>query len=251
MTEPAGGRLDGRIALVTGASRGLGAAVARGFAAEGARLVLVARTTGGLEEVDDAIRAGGGLTPVLVPLDLADGEAVDRLGGALFDRYGRLDVLVGNAALLTALSPAHHIAPQDWQRSLDVNLTANWRLIRAMDPLLRQSPSGRAIFVTSGVTASLPPYWAAYAATKAALEALVTCWAGELAKTELKANLVDPGVLRTAMRARAFPGENPESLDEPSCVVETFISMAMPDWTLNGARIVAAHTREAGSSGTL
>ena len=251
MTEPAGGRLDGRIALVTGASRGLGAAVARGFAAEGARLVLVARTTGGLEEVDDAIRAGGGLTPVLVSLDLADGEAVDRLGGALFERYGRLDVLVGNAALLTALSPAHHIAPQDWQRSLEVNLTANWRLIRAMDPLLRQSPSGRAIFVTSGVTASLPPYWAAYAATKAALEALVTCWAGELAKTELKANLVDPGVLRTAMRARAFPGENPESLDEPSCVVETFISMAMPDWTLNGARIAAAHTREAGSSGNL
>ena len=251
MTEPAGGRLDGRIALVTGASRGLGAAVARGFAAEGARLVLVARTTGGLEEVDDAIRACGGLTPVLVPLDLADGEAVDRLGAALFERYGRLDVLVGNAALLTALSPAHHIEPQDWQRSLDVNLTANWRLIRAMDPLLRQSPSGRAIFVTSGVTASLPPYWATYAATKASLEALVTCWAGELAKTELKANLVDPGVLRTAMRARAFPGENPESLDEPSCVVETFISMAMPDWTLNGARIAASHTREAGSSGTL
>ncbi len=236
------GRLAGRIALVTGASRGLGAAVAQAFAGEGARLVLVARTSGGLEEVDDAIRASGGLTPVLVPLDLADGEAVDRLGGALFERYGRLDILVGNAALLSALSPAHHITPQDWQRSLDVNLTANWRLIRAMDPLLRQSPAGRAIFVTSGVTTSLAPYWAAYAATKAALEALVTCWAGELGRTSVKANLVDPGVLRTAMRARAFPGENPQDLPEPSDVTGTFISMAMADWTRNGARIVAGQT---------
>ncbi len=238
------GRLDGRLALVTGASRGLGAAVAQAFAGEGARLVLVARTRGGLEDVDDAIRATGGARPVLVPLDLADGEAVDRLGGALFERYGRLDVLVGNAAFLHALSPTHHIAPQDWQRSLDVNLTANWRLIRAMDPLLRQSSSGRAVFVTSGITACSAPYWAAYAATKAALEALVTCWAGELAKTTLKVNLVDPGVLRTAMRARAFPGENPHSLVEPSRVVETFIAMAMPDWALNGARIIASSPEE-------
>ena len=232
-------RLDGRLALVTGASRGLGAAVAQAFAAEGARLVLVARTSGGLEEVDDAIRAAGGARPVLVPLDLADGEAVDRLGGALFERFGRLDVLVGNAGFLHALSPTPHISPQDWQRCLDVNLTANWRLMRAMDPLLRQSPSGRAIFVTSGITQCPAPYWAAYAATKAGLEALATCWAGELAKTTLKVNLVDPGVLRTALRARAFPGENPDLLASPSAVVEAFIAMAMPEWRRNGARIIA------------
>ena len=239
MTRNVGGRLDGRIALVTGASRGLGAAVAKAFGAEGARLVLVARTAGGLEEIDDEMREAGGLRPVLVPLDVADGDGIDRLGGALHERYGRLDILVGNAAVLGGLTPAHHIAPEDWQRSLDVNLSANWRLIRSMDPLLRQSTAGRAIFVTSGVTAFNPPYWAAYAATKAALEALVTCWAGELARSGVRANLVDPGVLRTAMRARAFPGEDPATLPEPDAIVEAFIAMAMPSWKQNGQRIAA------------
>ena len=239
MAARGGGRLQGRIALVTGASRGLGAAVARAFGAEGAQLVLVARTTGGLEDVDDEVRNAGGRRPVLVPLDVADGDGIDRLGGALHERFGRLDILVGNAAVLAGLTPAHHMAPLEWQQALDVNLTANWRLIRSMDPLLRQSAAGRAMFVTSGVTALNPPYWAAYAATKAALEALVTCWAGELARSRVRANLIDPGVLRTAMRARAFPGEDPASLPGPESVVETFIAMALPSWTANGRRITA------------
>ncbi len=234
-----GGRLQGRLALVTGASRGLGAAVARAFAAEGARLVLVARTTGGLEEIDDAIRLDGGLRPVLVPLDVADGEGIDRLGGALHERYGRLDILVGNAAVMAGLAPAHHIAPKDWQQALEVNLTANWRLIRAMDPLLRQSAAGRAIFVTSGAAAARPPYWASMAATKAALEALVACWAGELSRTHVRANLVDPGILRTAMRTRAFPGENPAAQAAPESVTEAFVTLALPSWTRNGERFTA------------
>ena len=238
--ERAGRRLEGRIALITGASRGVGAAVARAFGAEGARLVLVARTTGALEEVDDDVRARGGERAVLVPLDLADGDGIDRLGGALWERFGRLDVLVGNAATLGALSPTHHVDPEDWQRSLDVNATANWRLIRSLDPLLRAADAGRAIFVTSGVTSSNPPYWSAHAASKAALEALVTCWAREHARSTVRVNLLDPGILRTAMRARAFPGEDRESLPPPDSVTEAFVRMALPSWTDNGERVRAS-----------
>ena len=233
-------RLDGRVALVTGASRGIGAAVAGAYGREGAQLVLVARTTGGLEERDDEIRRAGGKAAVLVPLDLADFDGVDRLGAALHERFGKLDVLVGNAAILGTLAPAGHIDPEVWRRAFDVNVTANWRLIRGMDPLLRRSDSGRAIFVTSGVTAMDPPYWAAYAATKAALEALVRCWAGELGKTNVKANLLDPGVVRTAMRAEAFPGEDPAALAEPDGVAEAFVRMALPSWDRNGERVPAS-----------
>ncbi|MDH3919698.1 MAG: SDR family NAD(P)-dependent oxidoreductase, partial [Rhodospirillales bacterium] len=203
------GRLAGRIALVTGASRGLGAAVARRFAAEGARLVLVARTVGGLEEVDDALRRAGGEPATLVPLDLRDFDRIDQLGAQLYERFGRLDVLVGNAAVLGTLSPLGHVAPKTWSEVLEVNLTANWRLIRSLDPLLRQSEAGRAVFVTSGVTARAYPYWGPYAASKAALESLVRTYAAEAEKTALKVNLLDPGVLRTALRAQAFPGEDP------------------------------------------
>ena len=232
-------RLEGRIALVTGASRGIGAAVARRFAAEGAQLVLVARTVGGLEEVDDEIRQAGGLPATLVPLDLTDFPAIDRLGGALYERHGRLDVLVGNAGALGMLAPAGHIDPDTWQRTVDVNLTANWRLIRSMDPLLRASEAGRAIFVTSGITRVTLPYWSVYAATKAALEALVGSWAAELDKTKVRANLLDPGVVRTKMRLQAFPGEDTDALAAPESVTEAFVRMAMAAWTDNGARIVA------------
>ena len=232
-------RLDGRVALVTGASRGLGAAVARRFGAEGARLVLVARTVGGLEEVDDAVVAAGGHGATLVPLDLADEPAIDRLGGAIFERHGRLDILVANAATLGALSPTGRLDPEVWRRSLALNLTANWRLIRSMEPLLRRSDAGRALFVTSGAARSAPAYWGAYAAGKAGLEALVASWAAELEKTAVKANLIDPGALRTAMRARAFPGEDPLGLPEPETVTECFVAMALPSWRRNGARIVA------------
>jgi NAD(P)-dependent dehydrogenase (short-subunit alcohol dehydrogenase family) len=232
-------RLEGRVALVTGASRGVGAAVARAYAAEGAQLILVARTVGGLEEVDDAVRAAGAPAATLVPLDITDGPGIDRLGGAIFERHGRLDVLVGNAASLGTLTPAGHMKPDTWEKTVAINLTANWRLIRSMDPLLRQSQAGRAIFVTSRASLTAPPYWSAYAASKAALDALVTSWAGELNKTAVKANLLDPGKLRTVMRARAFPGEDPESLDPPEAVAEAFVRMALPLWEQNGARIVA------------
>lgn len=232
-------RLEGRVALITGASRGIGAAVARAYGAEGAQLVLVARTVGGLEEVDDTVRRSGGLPATLVPLDVTDGEGIDRMGAALFERYGHLDILVGNAAILGTLTPTGHIEPKIWQQAMDINATANWRLIRSMDPLLRRSDAGRAIFVTSGVTQSNPAYWGAYAASKAALEAIVQCWAGELGKTNIKANLLDPGVVRTAMRARAFPGEDPKTLPEPDILAEAFIQMALPNWTINGERVEA------------
>ena len=228
------GRLAGRIALVTGASRGLGAAVARRFAAEGARLVLVARTVGGLEEVDDALRRAGGEPATLVPLDLRDFDRIDQLGAQLYERFGRLDVLVGNAAVLGTLSPLGHVAPKTWSEVLEVNLTANWRLIRSLDPLLRQSEAGRAVFVTSGVTARAYPYWGPYAASKAALESLVRTYAAEAEKTALKVNLLDPGVLRTALRAQAFPGEDPDSLPAPETVTEAFVELAAADCTKNG-----------------
>ncbi|MFI4988635.1 MAG: SDR family NAD(P)-dependent oxidoreductase, partial [Alphaproteobacteria bacterium] len=170
--------LAGRVALITGASRGIGAAVAKRFAAEGAHVILAARTVGGLEEVDDAIQAAGG-TATLVPLDLKDVEQIDRLGAALYERYRKLDILVGNAAVLGVLSPLGHIDPEVWAEVMAVNLTANWRLIRSMDPLLRQAEAGRAIFVTSRAGSGVFPYWGAYAASKAALEMMVRTYAGE------------------------------------------------------------------------
>ncbi len=228
------GRLAGRVALVTGASRGIGAAVARRFAAEGARLVLVARTVGGLEEVDDAVRRAGGEPSTLVPLDLRDFDRIDQLGAQLYERFGRLDVLVGNAAVLGMLSPLGHVATKTWSEVLEVNLTANWRLIRSLDPLLRQSEAGRAVFVTSGVTARAHPYWGPYAASKAALESLVRTYAAEAAKTGLRVNLLDPGVVGTALRAQAFPGEDPASLPAPETVTGAFVDLAAADCTRNG-----------------
>ncbi|MDP6876679.1 MAG: SDR family NAD(P)-dependent oxidoreductase, partial [Alphaproteobacteria bacterium] len=165
-------RLKDRIALITGASRGVGAAVAKAYAAEGAHVILVARTTGALEEVDDEIRSLGGGGATLVPMDLADFGAIDDLGRQIFQRWGKLDILLGNAAILGDLSPVGHIRPEVWQRAYDLNVTANYRLIRSMDALLRQSDAGRAIFVTSGASRSLSPYWGLYASTKAALDAI-------------------------------------------------------------------------------
>jgi len=237
MSAPSG-RLAGRLALVTGASRGLGAAVAKRFAAEGAQLVLTARTVGGLEEVDDAVRAAGS-TATLVPLDLADFEAIDRLGLSLYERFGRLDVLVGNAAFLGTLSPVGHITPRDWAAVVNLNLTANWRLIRSLDPLLRKSDAGRAIFVTDALARAPKAFWGAYAATKAALETLTLVYADEIANTKVRANVVDPGPLRTALRARAFPGEKPESLPPPETATEAFVALAEVGCTRNGEVIAA------------
>lgn len=238
------GRLAGRIALVTGASRGIGAAVAKRFAAEGAQLVLTARTVGGLEETDDAVRQASGQGAegqgaTLVPLDLRELDKIDQLGTSLYERFGRLDILVGNAGALGTLSPLGHIAPETWSEVLEVNLTANWRLIRGLDPLLHRSEAGRAIFVTSGVASGVFPYWGAYAASKAALEMLVRVYAGELEKSPVRANLLDPGVVRTVMRAEAFPGEDPETLRPPEAVTDAFVALAAADCTRNGELVRA------------
>ena len=227
------GRLTGKIALITGASRGIGAAVAERFAREGAHVILAARTVGGLEEVDDAVRAVGG-SATLVPVDLRDFLKIDELAAKLFDRWGRLDVLVGNAAEFGVFSPLGHIDPATWAEVMELNLTVNWRLIRAMDPLLRAAPAGRASFVTSGVAYGVHPYWGPYAVSKAGLEMLVKIYAGEIAKTRVRANLIDPGIVRTRLRARAFPGEDPVLLPSPESVADAFLTLALPECTRNG-----------------
>ena len=227
------GRLSGKIALVTGASRGIGAAVAEAYAREGAHLVLAARTVGGLEEVDDKIRAAGGAA-TLVPLDLRDFVKIDELAAAIYQRFERLDILVGNAAEFGTFSPLGHIDPQLWQEVIDLNLTANWRLIRAMDPLLHAAQHGRAIFVTSGIARNPRAYWGPYAASKAALEALVRTYAAECENTNVRANLIGPGVVRTRLRARVFPGEDPMKLPPPETVAEAFVRLALDDCARNG-----------------
>ena len=234
-----GGRLKDRIALVTGASRGIGAAVARRFAREGAHLVLLARTQGALEEMDDEIRQLGG-SATLVAEDLTEPGTIERIGAALHQRYGRLDILVANAAQLGTLGPLSYLEPHVWDQTLAVNLTANWRLIRSLDPLLRQSAAGRAIFVTSGVTAGVFPYWGAYATTKAALEMMVKTYAAEVAKTNLRVNLLNPGVVRTGMRAEAFPGEDPMTLRPPDSITGTFVDLAEAACKRHGQVIDAA-----------
>jgi NAD(P)-dependent dehydrogenase (short-subunit alcohol dehydrogenase family) len=233
------GRLTDKIALITGASRGIGAAVAERYAAEGAHLVLAARTVGGLEEVDDKIRAAGG-TATLVPLDLRDFVKIDELAAAIYQRFERLDILVGNAAEFGTFSPLGHIDPQLWQEVIDLNLTANWRLIRAIDPLLRAAPHGRAIFVTSGIARSPRAYWGPYAVSKAGLEVLVRTYAAECENTNVRANLIGPGVVRTRLRARVFPGEDPMNLPPPETVAEAFVQLALDDCTRNGEVVNAS-----------
>jgi NAD(P)-dependent dehydrogenase (short-subunit alcohol dehydrogenase family) len=232
-------RLAGKIALVTGASRGIGAAVAERFAAEGAHLVLAARTVGGLEEVDDRVRAVGG-SATLVPLDLRDFIKIDELAAAIYQRFKKLDILVGNAAEFGTFSPLGHIDPTLWQEVIDLNLTANWRLIRAMDPLLRAAEHGRAIFVTSGIARAPRAYWGPYAVSKAGLEALVKTYAAEVEKTRVRANLIGPGVVRTRLRARVFPGEDPMNLPPPETVADAFLQLALPECERNGEIINAS-----------
>jgi len=228
-----GKRLEGRLALVTGASRGIGAAVARRFAAEGAHVILLARTVGGLEERDDEIRAAGG-SATLVPVDLRDFDKLDQMGASLFERFGKLDVLVGNAGVLGALSPMGHFDPKTWAQVIETNLTANWRLIRSLDPLLRRSEAGRAIFTTCAAGRETRPYWGAYAASKAALETMVRIYAGEMAKTALRVNLVDPGIVATKLRLQGFPAEDRAALKTPDEVVEPFVALASAECALNG-----------------
>jgi NAD(P)-dependent dehydrogenase (short-subunit alcohol dehydrogenase family) len=239
MADSNSGRLAGRVALITGASRGIGAAVARRFAAEGAKLILAARTVGGLEEVDDQIRQAGGERATLVPLDVTNGAQIDQLGAAIFERFGRLDVLVGNAGVGGTLSPVPHVSPKDWEEVMAVNLTANYRLIRSMDPLLRRSEAGRAIFVTSGLAQRAIAYWGPYAASKAALEMLVRVYAAEVEKTNIRVNLLNPGVVRTAARAKAFPGEDPNTVPAPDTIAGRFVELAEAACTMHGERVQA------------
>ncbi len=226
MTSASGGRLKGRLALITGASRGLGAALAKRFAAEGAQVILVARTVGGLEELDDEIRAAGGSPATLLPLNLREFDKIDQMAAAIHQRFGRLDVLVGNAGVLGTLSPIGHFEPKTWAEVMEVNLTANWRLIRALDPLLRLSPAGRAIFTTCAAAREPLPYWGAYAASKAALETMVRIYAGEVTQTNLKVNLVDPGIVGTRLRTRGVPGEDRAKLRTHEDVTEPFVAAA-------------------------
>lgn len=229
MTKP----LADRIALVTGASRGIGHAIAIKLAEAGAHVVATARTVGALEELDDAIRAGGGST-TLVPFDLTDSPAIDRLGAALHQRYKRLDVLVGNAGVLGPVSPLGHVEPKAWDDVIAVNVTANWRLIRSMDPLLQAAPAGRAVFVTSGAASNARAYRGPYSMSKAALDVLVRVYAAETASTNVRVNLFNPGPTRTRMRAAFMPGEDPSTLPRPIQVAERLVDLCLPDFQDTG-----------------
>ena len=222
--------LSGRVTLVTGASRGIGYFAALALAKAGSHVIALARTQGGLEDLDDAITAAGG-EATLVPMDLKAPEGLDQLAPIIAERWGRLDGLLSCAGQLGELTPAPHIEPKIWDSTLAVNATANYRLIRALDPLLRSSESGRAVFVTSSVAASRKAYWSVYAASKAALEALVQSYAAEQETGNLRVNLVDPGRTRTAMRAKAMPGEDPQTLPHPSELSDMFVEMLSPDYS--------------------
>ena len=229
MTKP----LADRIALVTGASRGIGYATAIALARAGAHIVATARTQGGLEELDDEIRKLGG-SATLVPLNLTDSDGIARLGAGLHERYGKLDILVGNAGVLGPSSPIGHIELKTFNDVMAVNVSANFQLIRCMEPLLKQSDAGRAVFITSGAANKATAYVSPYAASKAALETLARAWAQETANTKLRVNLFNPGPVRTRMRATLMPGEDPETLDTPEQVAEFIVPMCAPGWTETG-----------------
>jgi NAD(P)-dependent dehydrogenase (short-subunit alcohol dehydrogenase family) len=225
--------LADRVALVTGASRGIGYAAALALARAGAHVIAVARTVGGLEELDDAVRAEGG-SATLTPLDVRDYPGIYRLAAALNERYARLDILVGNAGLAGVPSPLDHIEPKAWDDQMAVNVTANWHFIRAMDPLLKRSDAGRAVFVTSGIATLAYAYWAPYSVSKAALDALVRTYAAETSSTSVRANLFNPGPTRTRMRALAMPGEDPMTLPSPEQVAEKILDLCLPSFSETG-----------------
>jgi NAD(P)-dependent dehydrogenase (short-subunit alcohol dehydrogenase family) len=227
-------RFANRVALVTGASRGIGRAVALELAREGAHVIAIARTTGALEALDNEIVKLGS-TATLVPMDLKDGPAFPRLAGALAERWKKLDVLIGNAGVLGGpLTPITNINPKDWIEAVDINVNANLRLIQFLDPLLKASDAGRAIFVTSGAATNIRAYWGVYSATKAALDVLIKTYAAECATTSVRANLFSPGPIRTGMRAKAFPGEDPMTLPTPEDVAPQIVALGLPTETRNG-----------------
>ncbi len=226
-------RLEGKVALVTGASRGLGYATALHLAKEGAHIIATARTKGGLEELDDAVKAAGS-SATLVPMNITDLDAIDRLGAAIFERWKKLDILIGNAGTLGKLTPLAHVDPKVWDESLTVNLTSNYRLIRSMDALLQAAPHGRAVFVTSGLAQKCFPYWGTYSVGKAALEALMKTYAGEVATSNMRVNCFSPGPTRTKMRATAMPGQDPETLPTADEVSAQMVAMCLPEFADNG-----------------
>ncbi len=218
---------------MTGASRGLGRSAAIALAKEGAHIIATARTEGGLTELDDEIKAVGS-SATLVPVDIKDFPAIDRLGAAIFERWKKLDILIGNAGVLGKLTPVSHVDQKVWDEVMAVNVTANYRLIRSMDPLLRQSDAGRAVFVTSGLAHKCWAYWGPYSISKAALEAMVKTYAAEIGTTHVRANCFSPGATRTDMRAKAMPGEDPMSLPHPDEVAAQMIAMSEPAFSDNG-----------------
>jgi NAD(P)-dependent dehydrogenase (short-subunit alcohol dehydrogenase family) len=235
-TEPTD-MTEKRLTLVTGASRGIGRAAALQLAGTGHHVIALARSKKALEALDDEIRAAGG-EATLVPLDLKDAKAIDQLGGILFERHGRLDGLLANAGILGTLGPLQSIGPRSFEETIEVNLTANWRLIRSLAPLLLASPSGRAVFVTSGVVPRPRAFWGAYQASKAGLESLVHAFAEENEKSALRVNLFDPGATRTQMRAMAMPGEDPMSLPAPEAVAAELVPLLGEGETRHNARVV-------------
>ncbi|WP_296745168.1 SDR family NAD(P)-dependent oxidoreductase [Mesorhizobium sp.] len=235
--------LSGRVAVVTGASRGIGYFIARELAAAGAHVIAVARTVGGLEELDDQIKADGRGQATLVPLDLADTAGIDRLGGAIHERWGKLDILVANAGVLGVISPIGHVEAKTFEKVMTINVTSTWRLIRSVDPLLRLSDAGRAIILSSNAAHSARAFWAPYAASKAAVETMMRSWAHETESLPLRVNAADPGATRTAMRAQAMPGEDPETLPHPSEIARRIAPLASPELKETGLIFQAKHNR--------
>lgn len=236
MTAPSD-RLEGRIALVTGASRGIGRAVAKRFALEGATVIAVARTKPDLLSLDDEIKDLTGQTAILVDEDLTDFETIDRIGAALFERYKKLDILVGAAGMLGQLSPTTHVPPNIWEQVMALNATAHWRTLRSVDPLLRQSEAGRVIFVTCSQGSLPAPFWSAYGASKAALEYMTQSYAQEMLETTVRANLIDPGPVQTKLRMKAFPGEDETKLRTPDEITDAFVELASADYEKTGQRV--------------
>jgi NAD(P)-dependent dehydrogenase (short-subunit alcohol dehydrogenase family) len=231
---------DRRIILVTGASKGIGRAAALALANAGNHVIATARSAKALEKLDDEIKAATGQNATLIPLDLRDGDGIDRLASALLERFGRLDGFLGNAGVLGTIGPLEQVTPSAFKETMEVNFTANWRLIRSVHPLLRMSPAGRALFVTSGVVPRPRAFWGVYAASKAALETMIACYADEIEKSPIRVNIFDPGAVRTEMRFKAMPGEDPLTLPTPEDVASNIPQYLAAECTLHGERLVFA-----------
>jgi len=233
--------LSGRVTLVTGATRGIGYHAALALADAGSQIIAVGRTQGALEDLDDAITSAGGEC-TLVPMDLKNYDGIDQLGAIINERWGRLDGLFGNAGVLGDITPANQVEPKIFDEVFSVNMTANYRLIRSLDPLLRMSDAARALFVTSSVSITRPAFWGAYAASKAALDTFVQTYAKEVEITNIKANLLNPGGTATKMRAKAKPGEDPNSLPQPQDIAPLIVDMLSPSYQANGEIVVFRKT---------